>query len=110
MVTTPSFGQLLTEELANGYRVLVIDFAECEFMGSSGLAVLVAAREQAATAHTQLALAALTRAINRSLHATALDALFETFPSTDAALSPSASTEEEANPFPARRDDPPDKI
>lgn len=61
MVTTPAFGQLLSQELAAGHPVLLVDLGGCEFMGSSGLAALMAARDQASQTGTQLALTGLTR-------------------------------------------------
>ena len=87
MLSAPRLRRLLTGELAHGYRLLVINFAGCEFMGSSGLAALLAARDQATTTNTRLALARLTRTVNRSLHATALDTLFDIYPTVDAALT-----------------------
>lgn len=87
MATTPALGQLLDQELGQRPPVLLVDLSGCEFMGSSGLAVLVAAREQATGTGTQLALAGLTRTVTRALAATGLESLFDIHPSTDEALA-----------------------
>jgi anti-sigma B factor antagonist len=87
MVTTPAFGQLLSQELAAGHPVLLVDLGGCEFMGSSGLAALMAARDQASQTGTQLALTGLTRTVARALAATGLEPLFVIYPGLEAALS-----------------------
>lgn len=86
MVTTPAFGQLLNQELAAGHPVLLVDFSGCDFMGSSGLAALMAAREQASQNGTHLALAGLNRTVSRALTATGLQQLFDIHPATEDAL------------------------
>lgn len=87
MVTAPSLTQLLTQELAAGHRAVVVDLAGCGFMGSSGLAALVEARDRATERSTTLALAGLTRTVARALEATALAPLFDTYPSADEAVA-----------------------
>jgi anti-sigma B factor antagonist len=87
MVTAPSLTQLLTQEVAAGHRAVVVDLAGCGFLGSSGLAALVAARDQAIRARTTLALAGLTAISARALEATALTPLFDTFPTVDDAVT-----------------------
>jgi anti-sigma B factor antagonist len=81
MATSPALGQLLTQELDNGRPVLLVDLSGCEFMSSSGLAVLMAAREHANHTATHLALAGLTRTVTRALDATGLTPLFDIHPS-----------------------------
>lgn len=80
MATTPAFGQLLTQELDNGHPVVLVDLSGCEFMGSSGLAALISAREHATHTGTLLALAGLTRTVTRALQATNLEPLFTIYP------------------------------
>lgn len=95
MLTAPSLAQLLTQELAAGHRALVVDLAGCDFMGSSGLATLVAARDQARESGTTLALAGMSQIVDRALEATALKSLFDTYPAVEqavSALGDSAST------------------
>jgi anti-sigma B factor antagonist len=87
MTTTPALGQLLTQELAGQPRSLVVDLSRCEFMSSSGLAVLVAAREQAAQSGTHLALAGLTRTVQRAFTAVGLNPLFDIHASSDEAVA-----------------------
>jgi hypothetical protein len=36
MLTVPTLSQLLSQELAVGYRALVVDLTDCEFAGSLG--------------------------------------------------------------------------
>lgn len=86
MLTAPSLSQLLSQELGAGHRV-VVDLAGCGFLGSSGLAALVAARDQATDRRARLALAGLTRTTARALEATALKPLFDTYPTVDDAVA-----------------------
>jgi anti-sigma B factor antagonist len=87
MLTTPSLGQLLTQELTGGARVLVLDFADCDFIGSAGLATLVAARDQAGAGGAKVALTAMPHVVLRALEATGLLTMFDTYPSTEDAVA-----------------------
>ena len=87
MLTAPSLTQLLAQQLAQGCQVLVVDLGGCDFLGSSGLAVLVEARERAINTSTRLALAGLTRITSRALQATAIEGLFDIYPSAGDAVA-----------------------
>ena len=86
MVTTPTLDQLITQELGNQHAVLLLDLSGCDFMGSSGLAVLMKAREHTTDSATRFALAGLNRTVARALQAVGLESLFDVHPSIDAAL------------------------
>jgi hypothetical protein len=45
MLTAPTLSQLLTQELAVNYRLLVLDLNCCGFLGSAALAALVPAQQ-----------------------------------------------------------------
>ena len=80
-----STGPALNEQLRNLLSVrpdrLVIDLSEVTFLGSSGLAVLVGARDTAAAQGTRLQLSGIShRGVARPLQITGLDRLFETSP------------------------------
>lgn len=85
MLTTPLLGACLTEQLEAEPRVLVLDMSQVGFLGSSGLAALVSARDAAHTRNVSLRLVATAHAVLRPLTATGLLDLFEIFPSSDAA-------------------------
>lgn len=87
MVTAPSLTQLLAQELAADQRAVVVDLSGCGFLGSSGLASLVEARERATVRGITLALAGLTPITARALEATALKPLFDTYPTVDDAVA-----------------------
>lgn len=87
MLTAPSLSRVLGQQLAEGCQVLVVDLSGCEFMGSSGLAVLVETRERTTDASTRFALAGLTRITSRALRATGIEGLFTIYPSADEALA-----------------------
>jgi anti-sigma B factor antagonist len=87
MLTTPSLGQLLTQELTAGARVLLLDFAGCDFIGSAGLATLVAARDQASADGARVALTAMPHVVLRALEATGLLAMFDSYPTSEEAVA-----------------------
>jgi anti-sigma B factor antagonist len=67
-------------------RLVVLDLSEVSFLGSSGLAVLVEAREQAQRSERVLRLICATRIVLRALEATGLRELFVVAPDLDTAL------------------------
>jgi anti-anti-sigma factor len=87
MITTPTLDQLITQELECRRELLLLDLAGCDFMGSSGLAVLMRAREHTTDTPSRFALAGLNRTVTRALQAVGLEALFDIYPTTPAALS-----------------------
>jgi anti-anti-sigma factor len=87
VITTPALDRLITHELDSGHSVLVLDLAGCDFMGSSGLAVLMSTREHTSATPTRFALAGLNRTVTRALQAVGLEDLFDIHPDTPSALS-----------------------
>jgi anti-anti-sigma factor len=87
MQTAPALAHLLVQELSAGCRALVVDLRGCEFLGSSGLAALVEGKHRADSRSTSMVLAATNRSAVRALQVTGLESMFETYPSTDDAVS-----------------------
>jgi anti-sigma B factor antagonist len=87
MVTSPALGQLLTQELDNGHRAVLVDLCQCGFMGSSGLAVLIGAREHATRTGARIVLSGLTPTVTRSLQVTDLETVSTIYPTTQDALT-----------------------
>jgi len=87
MLTAPSLTRVLGQQFAEGCQVLVVDLSGCEFMGSSGLAVLVETRERANDTSARLALVGLTRITSRALRATGIEGLFSIYPSAAEAVA-----------------------
>lgn len=87
MLTTPTLRAKVTEELAGEPSVLVLDMLGVEFLGSSGLALLVEALEESRNRRVALRLVANSRPVSRPLQATGLTDLFEMYPSVEDALA-----------------------
>jgi anti-sigma B factor antagonist len=66
---------------------LVVDFSGCGFLGSSGLAALVEARERSQATGVTLVLTGLNRVLTRALDATGLSGMFTVTPTLDDALT-----------------------
>ena len=77
MATTPTLADVLRERIAEGPSRLILDLADVTFMGSSGLAVLVAAHDQAAEHNVDVVLTRLPEVVRRPLVTTALDTRFD---------------------------------
>lgn len=87
MVTTPSLGECLREQLAQSPARLVVDLSGLSFLGSSGLAVLVESLDDARARGTDLRLVCHSREVVRPLEATGLTELFQMFPDLASALT-----------------------
>ena len=87
MLTTPTLRAKVTEELAGSPAVLVLDMLAVDFLGSSGLALLVEALEESRNRSVALRLVANSRPVSRPLQATGLTDLFEMYPSVEDALA-----------------------
>ncbi|MFC5142074.1 STAS domain-containing protein [Actinomycetospora rhizophila] len=70
-----------------GARHVVLDLSGVEFMGSAGLALLIAEREAAISREGELRLAGVPRTAGRALSLTGLTELFDTYPDADAAAA-----------------------
>jgi anti-sigma B factor antagonist len=87
LLTAPRLHDAVMTALASGPRVVVIDLLGVSFLGSSGLAVLVEAHQQAAGERTQLRVVAEGPATLRPLQVTALDRQLPLYPSRADALA-----------------------
>lgn len=87
MLTTPLLGSCLAEQLQTDPRVLIVDMRDVGFLGSSGLAALVTARDEASTRGVTLRLVSADHAVLRPLTATGLAELFDIYPDLEAALA-----------------------
>lgn len=75
------------EQVEAGARHVVLDLSGVEFMGSAGLALLIAEREAAIAREGELRLAGVPRTAGRALSLTGLTELFDTYPDADAAAA-----------------------
>ncbi|MDD7941844.1 STAS domain-containing protein [Actinomycetospora lutea] len=75
------------EQVQAGARHVVLDLSGVEFMGSAGLALLIAEREAAISREGELRLAGVPRTAGRALSLTGLTELFDTYPDADAAAA-----------------------
>ena len=89
MLTTPHLRSYLQEQLGRAQSMLVIDLRMVEFLGSSGLAVLVETLEQARERGVALRLVCDSREVVRPLAATGLTDLFDIHHDPEAALASS---------------------
>ncbi len=76
MATSPSLAQRLSELVAGGTDV-VIDLRELDFIDSSGLGALIAARQQSIDRSASLSLRRPSRTVMRVLSITGLDGVFD---------------------------------
>ena len=74
-LTAPELSALLTQELG-GVTALTLDFAECDYVSSAGLCVLLAAFKQMKAVNGSMALANVGERIKDVLENTGLDAVF----------------------------------
>jgi anti-sigma B factor antagonist len=86
MLTTPLLGSCLAEQLETEPGMLVVDMSNVGFLGSSGLAALVTARDEAAGRQVTLRLVSADHAVLRPLTATGLAELFDIYPDLETAL------------------------
>jgi anti-sigma B factor antagonist len=75
-LTAPLLRSRLSQELRD-VTLLVLDLSEVTFLGSAGLAALVAAKDEAAAADVTLRLVPGSRIVTRALEATGLLPLFD---------------------------------
>lgn len=87
MLTTPTLRTRVTEELQESPSVLVLDMLGVEFLGSSGLALLVEALDESRGRDVKLRLVVDSRPVSRPLQATGLTDLFDTYVSVEDALA-----------------------
>jgi anti-anti-sigma factor len=87
MLTAGAFHEALWPRFAAaGERTIVLDLSGIGFLGSAGLAELVAARDTVSGKGVSLVLVASARSVLRPLEVTGLLPLFQVFESVEAAL------------------------
>ncbi|MGH3928971.1 MAG: STAS domain-containing protein [Pseudonocardiaceae bacterium] len=77
LATSPLLRSCAMEQLRQGPRLLVLDLRRVDFLGSSGLAVLIELRTEAQRRGIGLRLVVTSRAVLRPLVATGLITLFD---------------------------------
>jgi anti-anti-sigma factor len=87
MQTAPALTHLLVQEITADCRGLIVDLGGCEFLGSSGLAALLDGKRRAESTSTTMVLAGMNRIAIRALQATGLESMFQTYSTTDDAVS-----------------------
>lgn len=85
--TSGPLREAIGEQVAAGARHVVLDLAGLEFLGSAGLALLIAEREAAIDRDGALRLAGVPRVAGRALSLTGLTELFDTYPDADTAAA-----------------------
>jgi anti-anti-sigma factor len=83
--SAPDVRTLLPRLTLQAGQQLVIDLTGITFCDSSGITVLIAARNHALAARADIALAAVPDRVNRMLHIVGLDQVFPTHPTAQAA-------------------------
>jgi anti-sigma B factor antagonist len=86
LATAPSLEEAVTAAVTAPGRALIIDLTSVTFMGSAGLRVLVLAAQELDSA-VFYAVVADSPATRRPIEVTALDELFATFSTLDAAFA-----------------------
>jgi anti-anti-sigma factor len=104
LATAPVLEDHIIRRLAAGPSILVIDLTEVTFLGSSGLAVLVKARDQAGL-RTLVRVVANSQVTLRPLRITALDRLLAVCPSVEHAVADPLDGPSQVRPAPARTAD-----
>jgi anti-sigma B factor antagonist len=85
-LTTPLFSDQIDEQLDNNPVKIVLDLDKVTFLGSSGLAALINAKEQTGRRGIDLRLVCTAHAVLRPLAATGLVDQFDIYPDLAAAL------------------------
>lgn len=92
--STPEIRELLPQLVFEQGQQLVIDLSGITFCDSSGISVLIAARNVALAAHSTIVLAAVPERVGRIFGVVGLDQVFPSHPTAqaaEAAWTPSAS-------------------
>lgn len=90
LLTANTLGERIRDHLGPPNRVLVLDFSEVTFLGSAGLAEIVASSQTGAQSGAKLMLVATNRAVLRPMEVTGLLTLFPVYQTIDAALANTA--------------------
>lgn len=88
-LTAPMLSERIADTLPSA-NLLVLDLSSVTFLGSAGLAALVAAKDDAQQQGRRLTLVCGSRIVTRALEATGLLGLFDTADGVPEALRPTA--------------------
>jgi anti-sigma B factor antagonist len=86
LATVPELKRALLGEGEDLTGALIVDLTGCTFLDSTGLAALIATRKRLGRSNRRLALVLSTPAVLRIFQITALDQVFEIYPSLGAAV------------------------
>jgi len=87
LLTANYLGERLREQLKPDHQVLVLDLTAVSFLGSAGLAEIVAVSQASGASGCKLVLVATNRAVLRPLEVTGLSSLLNMYDSVDTALA-----------------------
>jgi anti-sigma B factor antagonist len=82
----PLLGRRIDEALHAGPHLVIVDVSGVGLCDSSGLSELINAHHRATAADAGLVLAGVSASMRRQLTITGLDAIFDSYPTLDAAL------------------------
>lgn len=105
MSTAPGLHEAVDLLLGHRPPALVIDMGSVQFLGSAGIAVLVATAQAVAQIGSVFAVVATTRAVLRALEVTGVDTMLPLFATVDDAVDGSALVPSPATP-PSTQPDP----
>lgn len=100
LCTAPRLWTVVQEQMAGRPRVIVLDLHQVWFLGASGVAVLMTARELAARLGVVLRLARPSRPVARPLALLRLDATFDVRHDLASAIDPPQSCEARGDDVP----------
>ncbi len=80
------FKQRLTENIENGYKKIVVDLSDCEFIDSTFLGVLVISLKRVTSIGGDLRLVGFQPAVNSMFELTRMHRVFETFNTKEDAI------------------------
>jgi anti-anti-sigma factor len=80
------FKQILIEDISAGWRKVIVDLSECEFIDSTFLGTLVVSLKKLTTLGGDLRLIGLQPAVNTMFELTRLNRVFESFESKEEAI------------------------
>lgn len=84
--TSPDFEERIQQLIDEGHKNLIMDFAEVDFLSSSGLRVLVTTRKTLREAGGDVVLASPSQRAADSFEIAGLDKLFDSYPDRESAI------------------------
>jgi anti-sigma B factor antagonist len=85
--TAPGLSQPLMEAIEAGAERVLVDLTDCEFIDSTGLAILVEAHERTTEGARGFAICCSNSQVQRLLQITGIDRAMDLHPTRDAALA-----------------------